>query len=224
MSLSGGLSYERYVVGDQAEWLARVGPDHGIPILILPPLFEEMNRTRAFLFSIMRGLAVDGFRCCLPDLPGTGESRRALGRCSWTGWTSAISLVADQIRSTKTKLLIASFRGGALLTDSNEAAHWRLAPVNGAALIRDLDRSGLVGGHGGAGYSIPPAIASALSSVILPELEQVFTVRLASDPKPADAKLDGPALWRRSEPANSTELAQLCASNIEAWARKCGIC
>jgi hypothetical protein len=47
------------------------------------------------------------------------------------------------------------------------------------------------------------------------------TVRLASDAAEADHKLPGPALWRRSEPGNSLELADAIALDIEIWVRQC---
>ena len=57
----------------------RIGAADAPPILFVPPLFEEMNRTRALIAAIMRALAARGYGCWLPDLPGTGESLRALG-------------------------------------------------------------------------------------------------------------------------------------------------
>ena len=50
---AGGLRYDRNANGD---WMMRVGPDRPF-ILILPPLFEEMNRTRALIAGVMRSLA-----------------------------------------------------------------------------------------------------------------------------------------------------------------------
>ncbi len=47
-------------------------------ILFVPPLFEEMNRTRALIVAVMRRLAKRGHGCWLLDLGGTGESERDL--------------------------------------------------------------------------------------------------------------------------------------------------
>src|SRR3546814_11084271 len=44
-------------------------------ILIVPPLFEEANRTRRTLVLAMRALAAEGFAALLPDLPGQNESQ-----------------------------------------------------------------------------------------------------------------------------------------------------
>src|SRR3712207_9428432 len=59
-------------------------------------LFRSMNRTRALLATVMRRLAGEGFGCWLPDLPGTGESERALEEISWTQWLDA---AADALRT-----------------------------------------------------------------------------------------------------------------------------
>ena len=45
----GGLAFERFRVDNREEWLMRLGRPHAPPILFVPPLFEEMNRTRALI-------------------------------------------------------------------------------------------------------------------------------------------------------------------------------
>ena len=70
----GGLAYERYRSDGREEWLMRIGAGDAPPILFVPPLFEEMNRTRALIAASMRRLAAQGLGCWLPDLTGTGES------------------------------------------------------------------------------------------------------------------------------------------------------
>jgi hypothetical protein len=53
---------------------------------------------------------------------------------------------------------------------------------------------------------------------------KVRTLRLSTDRGEADRKLDGPPLWRRAEPQNSSELAEAIALDIAEWVRKCGTC
>jgi pimeloyl-ACP methyl ester carboxylesterase len=248
VSERGGLRYDRYQVNGHYEWRMRIGPEDGVPILFLPPLFEEMNRTRALLAAAMRQLGHRGFRCTLPDLPGTGESERALESCGWDDWVEAA-------RAADSPALVASFRGGALLDTAEAAARWRFAPVNGASLIRDLERTESAGSGANTsprssraksrgardeflpapfdvardarvqmgGYLIANTLVASVRSAEPAEAAPCRTVRLTSDPKPADAKLDGPALWRRSEPSTSSELTAAIASDIEGWARQCGI-
>ena len=237
-----GLRYDRYRVNGHDEWLMRVGQENGVPVLLVPPLFEEMNRTRALLASVMRALARSGFRCTLPDLPGTGESERALETCGWADWQEAV-------RAADRPALVASFRGGALLDGVDAQAWWRFAPASGASLLRDLERSdsqlrlsraksrGAGTESSGAplglarderrwfaGYGMAQSLTSDLREAEPPQFTPCRAVRLTSDPKPADQKLDGAALWRRSEPAGSPELANAIASDIAAWVRQCGIC
>ena len=75
---AGSLAFARFQSSDGDEWLMRIGAEDAPPILFVPPLFEEMNRTRALIAAVMRRLAAQGFGCWLPDLGGTGESERDL--------------------------------------------------------------------------------------------------------------------------------------------------
>lgn len=206
-----GLHYTHYRAGDGDEWMMGIGS--GPALLFLPPLFEEMNRTRALLASVMRALASQGFACWLPDLPGTGESERALGEVSWPDWREA----AEAAFAASGAVASVSLRGGALL-DESSPARWRLAPATGASLARDLARAGLMT-EGGGGYSPSPALLDPLAAAEPPTGGRLRTVRLATDRAEADLKLEGPPLWRRAEPQNSSELAEAMASDISQWVR-----
>ena len=124
----------------------RIGPSNGAPILFLPPLFEELNRTRAFIASVMRALARQGFGCWLPDLPGTGESEAELESCSWSEWRDAARDAGQHVSgSAGTIPITASIRGAVLLDDAVEAScRWRFAPVDGAAVARDMIRASMI--------------------------------------------------------------------------------
>ncbi len=218
MSDGGGFAYDRYQVNGRDEWLMRVGPAEGAPILLVPPLFEEMNRTRTLMAATMRALGGRGFGCWLPDLPGTGESERSLDECEWADWIDAVETLAGGFGG---RAIMVSFRGGSLLDRVAGVCHWRLSPVDGASLVRDLKRTGLVSGWAQGGYSPSPSLLAKLEQAQMPELRPLRTVRLRSDPRPADAKLEGPALWRRSEPGSSNALAQALASDIANWCERC---
>jgi pimeloyl-ACP methyl ester carboxylesterase len=196
--------------------MMRIGD--GPSLLFLPPLFEEMNRTRALLAAIMRGLAAEGFACWLPDLPGTGESERALEEVSWEDWRGAAAAAFDAAGAVAS----VGLRGGALL-DRPSPARWRFAPATGASLARDLSRAGLMT-EGGGGYAPSEALLLPLGSAEPEPGERVRTVRLATDRAEAELKLDGPPLWRRAEPQNSYELAAAIASDVGRWVRACGAC
>lgn len=211
-----GLDYSRYVVGGRDEWAMRIGS--GPALLLLPPLFEEMNRTRALMAATMRALAALGFQTWLPDLPGTGESERALETVSWQDWRDAAAAAFEAAGAVAS----IAFRGGALL-DEGAPARWRFAPVPGASLARDLGRAGLMT-EGGGGYAPAQALLAGLSEAVPAAGGLVRTLRLSTDRAEADRKLDGPPLWRRAEPQNSPELAEAMASDISEWLVACGVC
>lgn len=210
---SGGLHYDRYIVDGREEWSMRIGDPAAPLLLFLPPLFEEMNRTRAFLAGVMRRVAAAGYCCRLPDLPGTGESERPLEEMSWQDWLDAARAAAEGAAG------VVSMRGGCLLDSGLTRSVWRLAPVEGASLVRDLERAGLVAEGGGAGYAPPPALLDSLRTAVPAGAARI--VRLASDRAEADRKVEGPPLWRRSEPQNSSELTDAVASDIIEWVGRC---
>lgn len=229
----GGLAYGRYRTGASEEWMLRIGDPAAPPILLMPPLFEEMNRTRAFLVAVMRSLAGRGFGCWLPDLPGTGESEAALQCCSWEDWRHAARHAGEHVAQASGRPpLTASFRGGALLDDAVDAcAAWRFAPAEGASLARDLVRSAMLAPEAMkhsvvelAGYPVRESLLAEMREATLASPGLLRTVRLENDRGEAELKLAAPALWRRSEPANSIEAAELIASDIANWRSACGSC
>jgi alpha-beta hydrolase superfamily lysophospholipase len=217
-----GLAFERFPSENREEWLMRLGRPHAPAILFVPPLFEEMNRTRALIVAAMRWLARRGHGCWLLDLAGTGESELALGEIGWDDWRHDVISASAYIAEKARKPLIASFRGGALVDDGAPArGWWRFAPAEGAALARDLVRSGLAGGVEWAGYAPSPALKAALEAAKPAPVRSLRTVRLATDRAEADARVEGPALWRRSEPGASAELAGAIAADLHKWSREC---
>jgi alpha-beta hydrolase superfamily lysophospholipase len=222
VSAGRGLAYDRYTVDGCSEWMMRIGAAEAPPILFVPPLFEEMNRTRALIAAMMRSLAARGHGCWLPDLPGTGESERALDEVSWDDWRAAVSEAADHAAAASGREpVVAAIRGGCLVDDAAEGAgHWRFAPVSGASLARDMERSGMAG-IAWAGYRPSPSLKAELEAAVPEPEARLRTVRLASERAEADAKIAGPALWRRSEPGVSAALAEAAAADLAGWAKTC---
>ena len=216
------LDFERFRGARGEEWLMRIGRASAPAILIVPPLFEEMNRTRALIAAMMRWLAKRGHGCWLIDLAGTGESGRDLEGINWDDWRHDVTLAAAYVAEKARRPLVASLRGGALV-DHGAAARgwWRFAPAEGAALARDLVRSGLAGGVEWAGYGPADALKASLEAAAPAPVLPLRTVRLATDRGTADAKVEGPALWRRSEPGNSATLAEALAADLHRWSRDC---
>jgi hypothetical protein len=217
-------SYERYRTPRTDEWMMRVGDPRTPPILFVPPLLEELNRTRALIIAVMRALAVEGLCGWLPDLGGTSESLLPLEEVTWDDWRNDVGAAARHVTEASARPpLVASIRGGALLDDAADGdRYWRFAPATGASLARDLDRASLGGGAEWAGYHLAqPALREALKAATSAEVSPLRIVRLSTDAAPADAKVEGPALWRRSEPGTSAGLASALARDIAEWRRQC---
>lgn len=217
-------SYEQYQGARGPEWLLRIGDPAGAPILFVPPLFEEMNRTRAVIVATMRSLAADGHCGWLPDLTGTGESLASLSEATWDEWRHDVTSASRHVAAAHGQApLLAAIRGSCLLDDAAQGiGHWRFAPVPGASLARDLDRASLGGGAEWAGYhDASPALRQALAGTVPSEITPLRTLRLATDAGAADGKVEGPALWRRSEPGSSADLALALAKDIAAWRQTC---
>lgn len=227
--------YEHYDYAGRPERLTRIGVEGPI-VLILAPLFEEANKTRRLLIEAMRALAAQGHACVLPDLPGTLESRARLSDLAWSDWREAVAAVSAQIGPAH----LVSIRGGALLDDAAEArSRWRLAPVEGTALLRDLVRvqmaslreEGMTASAAEverrafgeptiiAGYRFGPEFLTGLSGAAVSGSARV--VRLESDAQPADVKLAGAPPWRRAEPGEDHALSQALAADIGQWIATC---
>lgn len=217
----GGIAFETFPGRAGPEWMMRIGAAEAPPILFLPPLFEEMNRTRALIAAIMRGLAALGHGCWLPDLSGTGESLRSLSDVSWNDWRHDVTSAAAHIREKAGKPLVAALRGGALLDDAADGrGWWRFAPADGAVLTRDMVRARLAGVEW-AGYAPSADLKADLAASTPASPLSLRTVRLASDRGEADGRIEGPALWRRSEPGQSAALAEALVADLHAWNAEC---
>ena len=81
-------------------------------------------------------------------------------------------------------------------------------------------RAGLAGVEW-AGYAPSDALKAALEAAKPAALRNLRVARLATDRAEADARIEGPALWRRSEPGTSAELAEALAADLQRWSREC---
>lgn len=233
------------------EAMLRFGPDTGPIVVAALPLFEEANRTRAFMVTMLRALAERGIASALPDLPGQGESLVPLHALSILKMQDAYASAVEVFDREGRRTYAASIRSGALLDALGLLfGRWHFAPVEGPQLLRELTRikqaeigsSPKLGDYWYLDSSLPEdaedppvEIAGSLLSIDLltdltvktpfsksdaPEISH-RTVRLDSDPKPADLKVPGAPLWRRAEPDNDPSLAALLADDIAAWVRAC---
>lgn len=208
------------------------GPEGAPLVLVLPPLFEEANRTRHFLVEVMRSLAEHGIASILPDLPGTNDSPVATVDARFADWQEAIGSLPVPVASI-------SLRGGALLDGfAATGLHWRLSPETGARLLRDMIRAtamtaGVKAGEfevvartqptALAGNLIHPDLFSALEAAIPATTGTIRTVRLEDEAGDAEARLSGTPLWRRAEPDHDPALAAAVAADITEWMTSCGV-
>ncbi len=202
------------------------GPANGRPLLIVQPLFEEMNRTRRLLALIAADLAAAGIRSWMPDLPGTGDAEDGMDWASWQ--QSLLRLHANLESQIAEPVAVFAVRGGALLTNVFPR-RYVLAPVSsGAALLRDLLRSRAAANRDDgeradrlaellktepidlAGYRVTPALASHLGEAVLdPGDARIATV--------GDGGFAGPPVWRQGEPEDARALASAVAADVLRW-------
>ena len=220
-----------------AEHLLRIAPA-GPPrasVLIVPPLFEEANRTRRTLVLAMRALAADGLAALLPDLPGQNESLVPLETADLSQWRAALAEVAAGIDGP---VIVVAIRGGALIDHGAEAAAWwRLAPAAGASLLRTLLRARVAADREAGRESSLESLqeqakrealllaGNRLSPAMLAELgcaEPQPVAPLRSIPLGADG-IAGTPLWLRAEPGEDAAMAAAIAADIIAWGRECAV-
>lgn len=223
--MSDSFRFEPYDWAGGREWMLVRGSNVGRHIVLIPPLFEEMNFTRTLLAQIGRSLAQHALATWLPDFPGAGESERSLVSIGWGDWRDAARAAGNAVNAlTGTKPLTCAFRGGALLDDAVEAAgRWRYAPVAGEVLLRQLRRTQLVAdreagtaaGEDGAvielaGYPLSIPLRNGLAAA---EPATIADREIVASPE------RGP--WRRAQPAGDPELAEQLADDIYQWASAC---
>ena len=216
--------------------MLRFGPATGPVVVAALPLFEEANRTRTFVVTLLRALAERGIASALPDLPGQGESLVPLETVRIMQMREAYQAAVESLQSPAYALGI---RSGALLdTFALLNGRWHLTPQSGSELLRELKRVRQSAGREVLGESWWAADAvteiggNRLSIDLLSELTALApfdgtslttlrTVRHDSDVKAADLKVPGAPLWRRAEPDNDLALAELLANDIASWVRAC---
>ena len=228
-------------MNDRYEWpggreaLLRFGPDRGPTLLILPPLFEEANRMRRCLVETMRMLGNDfGIATALPDLPGTGDSIVATVDARFKDWGSAISACSASLPQP---CMTVAIRGGALLDGFADVQYrWRLSPISGRKLLRDMIRAVTISSEVKsveleaqarieptmlAGNLIHPALFAALDAAVPIDDPHIRTVGTAGEAGEFDHQIAAAALWRRAEPGEDEELVNAMAEYIERWMHAC---
>ena len=213
-------------------------PLAGAPrILFVPPLFDEANRLRRTLVMTMRALAQLGYDSLLPDLPGQNDSLILTQDVTLRDWRDALRVVAA---AEDAPVLIASWRGGALIDDAADCAvgWWRMSPVAGASLVKTMLRTRIAGekeaGRSVTSDDLRAQIAAEgvgelggnmLSAAMLDMLDAATAAAVTPlrqvQPGVGDGKVTGSALWLRAEPGEDAAMAQAMAADIADWASQC---
>jgi hypothetical protein len=224
--------YRTYDFAGLGEQALCCGMGHSRRILIVPPLFDEMNRVRRMLVQTMRMLAAQGCGSILPDFPGYNESLAKLEAQDLASWRSAVAAAAEQLGAT----YVAAIRGGALLDDAlPDLPHWRLAPVKGQSLLKAMIRTRIAGAKeegvalteaglmaeamagpvSFAGNVLSPSMVAQLAEAVPAEYSNVFERRLGED-------VEGSTLWLRAEPQDDAAMSASIASDWAIWSQSCG--
>ena len=217
-----------YSCADLDEQLLVFGPESAkTRILIVPPLFDEMNRMRSTLVEAMRNLAGAGIASALPDLPGCNESLAKLEdqNIGVGGWQEAVSEAAETWGASH----VFSVRGGALIDDLHGLPMARLVPAKGKTLLTMLIRTRIAGDkESGITISAEELRKQAengsvdlaghnISALMWDELEKA-EIAPGNDVqllKPAD--VGGSALWLRAEPQHDSAMGAGLAEWLATW-------
>lgn len=223
--------YRTFPYDGQDEHVLCLGEGSARRILIVPPLFDEMNRMRRTLVQAMRVLAGHGVTAMLIDLPGTNESLAPLEAQSLAIWRTAIGSAAESLAASH----VASLRGGALIDDGAAGLpHWRLAPAKGGVLLKTLLRTRITGDREAgravseaelraaasagpielAGNRLGPAMVADLADAVPAKLANCAERRLGED-------VAGAPLWLRAEPGDDAAMAEAIAEDLDRWSAAC---
>ncbi len=223
--------YRSYEYAGQVEQALCFGMGHDRRILILPPLFDEMNRLRRMLVQAMRALDRLGTGSILADLPGCNESARALHDQDLISWRSAVTAMATIFDATH----VAAIRGGTLIDDGvAHLPHWRLAPVKGQSILKTMIRTRIAGAKE-EGLALTEAVildqakvgpvalaGNLLSSAMIAQLTDAVPAPLDDClERKLGADLEGSTLWLRAEPQDDPVMSESIASDLDQWSRTC---
>ena len=229
------LEFSSYSYKGRDELCLKAGKEHAKCVLLIPPLFDELNRMRRMLVDVMRYLDQIQISSVMPDLPGSNESLFLQADASLNTWRQALAKCTEQHSCGS---FVASFRGSALFDDFNaDARIWRLAPVKGSTLLRtmmraqiasdkesgraatmtDLSQEAQTSAVNLAGNNVGPQLFRDLQQAKPSDVKNCRTVRLESDSQPADGKIPGSTLWLRAEPDSDPVLSTAIANDISDW-------
>ena len=91
-------------------------------VLVLQPLFEELNMTRRYINSICSELASRGYATILFDLSCTGDSTGDCEEANWSTWIEDVNTVCRALtKQNYSDYYLLAVRGGCLLINEIES-------------------------------------------------------------------------------------------------------
>ena len=222
------MRYERYDHAGGQDWMAVFGPANGAQVLIVPPLFEEMNFTRAVLVAMARSFAAHDVGAWIVDLPGTGESESAIEDdrgwriCAppWRGRRRR----SRRARGCRTSPRCVAARCWTMRL--RRGPWWRCAGADGAALLRQMERAQAIGDKEAGRVPDPAATTVDLIGyrIARPLRDAMRAARPATPAGPLRERpydWPGAAPWRRAEPTADPALSAALADDIRMWIATC---
>lgn len=228
--MSAKLLHQHYSHnGHNEAMLTAIPAEKQYHILLIPPLFAEMNKMRHTLVQTMRRLANKNIASTLPDLPGCNESLQKLSDQSMSSWRTALEIIVEHHNITH----IVAVRGGCLIDDiAANKPHFRLNSVNGANIIKTMMRSKLIAikesgreenldnlarlasqsGTELAGYELSAALYNDLKDAIPSDIENLTENKIGE-------QVEGKSLWMRAEPEYDEKMMQSLADVLAIWCR-----
>jgi uncharacterized protein len=101
------------------------GDNTHAPVLLLPPLLEELNKSRRQLNELARALNAAGYPVLLVDWYGTGDSAGELRDASWAQWQADVAAARQFLQQHYSrKPILCALRGGALLLPEHPDCAW----------------------------------------------------------------------------------------------------
>lgn len=187
-------------------------------LLILPPLFDEANKTRHLLAEVMRRLDGAGIDCFLPDLPGCNESLAPLETQTLAGWRAATVAAGEHFGCTH----VLTVRAGALMAP--ELPGWRYAAQSGPSVLRAMLRARVIASReAGIDETSEKLLEQArehglelagyrLGATLIGELMSAGSSADLTDIAQSD--IGGSGLWLRAEPGFNAKQADALAAIV----------
>ena len=191
-----------------------------VRVLVIPALFDEANRLRRFAVETLRALDGRGIDSVLIDLPGCNESPRPLSALALTDWQAAVAAASAHFRATH----LLALRGGALaVPPANTLPLMMLAPVNGAAVVRQMLRARVLSSReAGREERSEALLAQARATGITLSghdlsARMVTGLEAAEAPAGTRAPSQGPGPWLRAEPGEDRVQSEGLAACVATW-------